>query len=269
MRNGGLFWGLVLVLLGGLLLMQTMGLLPPGINPWAIFWPLILIVIGVQALINATRRSDRTMANVETLRLGLEGAQRANVQIKYGAGELIIDDRAGPDELINGSFAGGVEHQVRRGTDETILDLRMPGESIPMAWPVGTSGGLNWTVGLNPNIPLSLNLEVGASRNLLRLTNLQVKNLKLQTGASASEIDLPAHAGSTYVEIHSGVAGVTVRVPEGVAARIRTRGGLAGIDVDTNRFPNMGGEYRSADYDVAANRIEMDIESGLGGTKIR
>jgi hypothetical protein len=62
---------------------------------------------------------------------------------------------------------------------------------------------------------------------------------------------------------------VTVRVPSGVAARIRIRGGLAGIKVDQNRFPRMGDTYQSADYDTAPNKVDVDIETGVGSVEIR
>jgi hypothetical protein len=264
MNRGSLFWGLMLVVLGGLLLMQTMGLLPQSFNVWSIFWPLLLIFLGVGALLRATGRSWRSTAAADTLRLPLEGCRRASIKINHGAGELLIDDRASTDELINGSFVGGVDHQVRRGVDDAGVVLKVPSQNIPMF----SGEALNWTVGLNPNIPISLDLEVGASKNILNLTNLQVKGLKLQTGASATEISLPARAGETQVEVHSGMAGVDIRVPDGVSARIRARGGLYELNVDTNRFPNAGGEYRSPDYDMAANRVDIDVETGMGGIKV-
>jgi hypothetical protein len=58
-------------------------------------------------------------------------------------------------------------------------------------------------------------------------------------------------------------------VPEGVSARIHARGGLYELNVDTNRFPNVGDEYRSPDYEVSANRVDIDVETGMGGIKIR
>src|SRR5512133_674695 len=122
MNRGSLFWGLMLVVLGGLLLAQTMGLLPRSFNVWSIFWPLLLIFLGVSALLRATSRSTRS---ADTLRLPLEGARRVSVKINHGAGELLIDDRAAPDELINGSFIGGVDHQVRRGVDDASVFLKV------------------------------------------------------------------------------------------------------------------------------------------------
>ncbi len=266
MRNESIFWGIALVLLGGLLLLDNLGYLPANINVWSIFWPLVLIVLGIRGVMQAFR--PRSSASEEPLRLPLEGARRATVRFHYGAGELRVDDRAGNDDLVNGTFGGGVEHNLRRGNEESILDLHMPSRNIPIVWPDGNRGW-TWTVGLNPTIPLSLDFEVGASHNVLDLRNLLVSDLRLQTGASASEIEMPARAGHTRATIKSGAASVEIRIPQGVAARIHASGGLAGIEIDEMRFPRAGSDYRSPDYETAENRLDLDVETGLGSVSIR
>lgn len=265
-NNEGIFWGLVLVLLGGLLLLDNMGYLPANINVWAIFWPLVLIILGIRGVMQAFR--PRSEASQEPLRLPLEGARRATVRVHFGAGELNIDDRAANDELVNGTFGGGVEHNLRRGTDETVVDLRMPSQNIPIVWPDGVNGR-TWTVGLNPTIPMALDLEVGASSNRLHLRNLLISDLRVQTGASSTEIEMPARAGFTRAVVKSGAASVEVRIPEGVAARINAHGGLHGVSVDEMRFPRSGSEYRSPDYETAANRLDLEFETGLGSVQVR
>lgn len=263
--RGAIFWGIALIVLGGLFLLETLGLMPTGINVWSIFWPLALIAFGISALIGAFRPAAR---EAQALRLGLEGACSGWVKVSHGAGELMIDDRAGPDELVNGSFGGGVEHRLRRDGDEAGVELRPLGKVVTFGGPGGWRG-YDWTVGLNPEIPYRLEVEAGANRSRLDLTNLKVNRLRLETGASATEIDLPARAGHTAAVIKAGAASVNVRIPPGVAARIHATGGLASINVDLNRFARASGsEYRSADYDTAENRVDLDIETGAGSVRV-
>jgi hypothetical protein len=93
--------------------------------------------------------------------------------------------------------------------------------------------------------------------------------LILETGASSTEIDLPERAGTTSVRVRAGAAGVVLNVPRGVAARVRGSAGIATIDVDTRRFPHVGEkEYRSPDFDTAANRVDIDIETGVGSVAV-
>jgi len=106
-------------------------------------------------------------------------------------------------------------------------------------------------------------------RLLLNLRDLQVKELYLQTGASATEIDMPARAGEVRATLRSGAASVVVRIPENVAAQIHTHGGLSSVSVDTQRFPQVGeGDFRSPDYGMAANRIDLDVETGVGSFRV-
>lgn len=276
MRSGSIFWGIVLVLFGGVLLAQNMGLVPPGVNIWAIFWPLALVAFGAQMLLRSIRPSP--VRQEEVYRLPLNGTRRATLRVHHGAGELRIDGSAAADEVLSGSFAGGVNPVVQQGVEDVIVDLRTNMENFQMLTFEGSDRGLNWTVGVNPNLPIILDLEVGASRNFINLRDTQVKSIRLQTGASATEIDFPARAGEVRADLHSGMASVEARIPEGVSAHIRTRGALSSVHVDTTRFPQVSGganglavgsEYRSADYDLAANRLELDIESGVGSVQVR
>ncbi|RPJ52365.1 MAG: hypothetical protein EHM21_00370 [Chloroflexi bacterium] len=285
MHKGSIFWGFVLVLLGGLLLAQNMGWIPPTVNVWSIFWSLALVAVGVSLLLRNTR-ARTTMVKTDTdgapamapavthpgdaVRVPLGSARRARVRFYYGAGDLRVDGNAAPDELFSGTFNGGLDHRESQDGDELIADLRVPSGNITLMSPFDDPHSLDWTVGLNPNIPLVLEMEVGASRNLLNLRDLQVKELRLQTGASESQVELPAYAGETRVMLKSGMASVELTIPENVAASIRTRGGLASTEVDTLRFPQVEqNEYRSPDYEMAANRIDLDIETGLGSVRIR
>lgn len=43
--------GIFLVVLGGLFLLENMGLLPSGV--WGFFWPLVIIVLGLRLIMGA------------------------------------------------------------------------------------------------------------------------------------------------------------------------------------------------------------------------
>ena len=114
-----------------------------------------------------------------------------------------------------------------------------------------------------------MDINTGASETSIDLTDLQVKDLKLQTGASSTTVTLPVKAGFTHVDIESGVASTNIRVPSGVAARISAHGGLSSINVDATRFPRQGDLYQSSDYDSASNKVEVKIQTGVGSIDIR
>jgi hypothetical protein len=41
------------------------------------------------------------------------------------------------------------------------------------------------------------------------------------------------------------------------------------VQVDETRFPPVAGGYESPDYGSAANRVDIDVQGGVGSLKIR
>jgi hypothetical protein len=100
------------------------------------------------------------------------------------------------------------------------------------------------------------------------LSDLQVKELTLKSGASSTNLTLPASAGMTHARVSSGAASVNISVPQGVAARIRWHGGLSTVSVNQARFQRSGDSYQSPDYDTAANNVDLDVEMGVGSVTV-
>ena len=268
MNRSTLFWGIILILAGILLLLNSLGIL--AVNVWSLIWPLALIALGLWLLWGILLGGQA--AGVEEATIPLEGAGRALVRIQHGAGRLNVDSSAGPGELVSGTFGGGLEHRAKREGDLLDVEMRTPRSQAPffmMPWHWGPGGPLDWSFGLNGEVPLSLDLQTGASDARLDLSDLRVSDLRLQTGASATRLTLPANAGQTRAEVHSGAASVSIRVPEGVAARIRIKSGMAGIAVDRGRFPRTGDTYQSPGYETAPNKVDLYVETGVGSVDVR
>lgn len=261
MVRGRIFWGLVVLLVGILLLLDNLGYLP-GINIWGLIWPLFLIALGGWILWNYYSRGSR---QVEHIAIPVEGAQQARIRFQHGAGRIDICAGTSQEALIEGDFGGGVDINNNQTGDELEIRLKMPGSIFPFDWSPGQT--LDWSVRLNREIQLVLSLETGASESHLDLSDLRVTELNLKSGASSTSVTLPSNAGLTKVDISSGAASLKVIVPQGVAARIRSSGGLSNVSV-SDRFPKTGSLYQSPDYESATNKADMDIELGVGSVSI-
>lgn len=267
MSRNRLFWAALLILFGGLLLANNLGYL--SIEIWNLFWPLVLILAGIWFLWGSLHRPEP--AEAEQRSIDLQGAERAAVSIKHGAGRLQIDSRADPGTLLSGTFRGGLNTQIRTSGSELRVDLKPEPANFPdvfMPWNWTSGEGLSWNLGINPEVELTLSLETGAGEAVLNLQELQIRELNLKTGASATEIFLPAAAGKTRVKIEAGAASVKVHVPEGVGGRIRTGGGLNSMAVDQSRFPRQDDVYLSPGYQDAEHQVDLDIETGLGSIEV-
>ncbi len=263
MRKQGLFWGSVILLLGVLLLLQTLGLV--SFNVWPVFWALVLIFLGVWFLLRSRRRTGEYAP--ESLSIPRDGAVQAEVEIQHGAGKLTVRAAGSGGALVEGDFSGGVVHSIQPGAKTRVTLSAEPGgrAGYPWNWPEG----LRWDLRLSPDVPLDLTFRTGAGESDIDLTDLDVKSVRLETGASASRLALPARAQFTRVDVRAGLASVNLIVPQGVAAKIQTQTGLSGINIDAARFPSAGGYYISPEYDTASNRVEIYVEGGLGSVEVR
>jgi hypothetical protein len=269
MRRNSIFWAGLLILLGLVLLLGNLGVFDSlGVNVWMVFWPLVLIAVGIWFLWGTTR--PRGEVRTEQVTIPLSGATRARVRVQHGAGRLHIGGGTEADVLAAGSFGGGLDYRTRQDGDMLDVDMRIREQNLAWAGPWNWHQGLlDWSFNLNQAIPLDLSLETGANETVIDMKDLRVTSLTLKTGASSTDVALPANAGLTQAKVQAGAASVVLRVPTGVAARIYVSSGLAGIEVDGRRFPRVGDHYESPDYGTATNRVNLDIEAGVGSVTVR
>jgi hypothetical protein len=254
-----LAWPLAWIGVGSVLFAATTGRIETSpADLVAQWWPVVLVAIGAWFLVAAIwpRRSP-----MERLVLPLAGVPHAEVRITFGAGELTIG-RSEPGTLVSGRFEGGA---LYRSPGPGLVEFRPDTGS---GWPM-SGQAFRWEVGLTAEVPLDLRLDTGASRATVDLAELLVRLLEVRSGASETRIRLPGRAGQTWVRTETGVASLTLEVPPGVAARIRTRMALGRTDVDEERFPRSADGHASPDYDTNLNRIEIDVQGGVGSVTIR
>lgn len=264
MKRSSIFWGVVVILVGGVLLLQTLGVL--GSNAWGIFWAMLLIAVGLWFLLGFKRFGAKEL-ETQQFSIPLDGAREVELELNHGAGRLGVHALGGSAMLLEGSFTGGVEQSVSRSGQYARVKLSAPTEVFI---PSVRMHGLTWDIGLTREATLNIILHTGANETDLDLTELMVGSLRIETGASSTMVRLPSRAGFTKVEAKTGAASLEMRVPEGVAARIHTSSGLAGISIDTGRFPSTGKDsYESSDYASATNRVEISVETGVGSVDIR
>lgn len=281
--------GLILVALGVIFLLQNLGVLGWGIwgTLWS-FWPVILVLIGLNILLGGRSpwlmlgitavvligiiaaavviERSRSSAVATSFSQPLQGITGTEAKIDFGAGELLIGSLP-PDSpsLVEGKGYPEVKQDFRRQDGTGVLNLSVPGRAF---WPFGGKG-LRLEASFSPQVPLELTVKAGASDAQVDLTNLQVRRLQVDVGASRLSLRLPSKAGATEAEVRAGAADVSIIIPQGVAARIAAETGLGSFNVDTSRFPKAGDRYESPDFATATNRVDLTVKSGVASIDIR
>jgi hypothetical protein len=265
MRNDNLMWGVALLLLGGLMLANAMGItLPNGNSLTSLFWPIALILFGLWALVSVFWKQD---VQTESASITLDDADESKIKIHHGAGELKVHSGANLNELMHGTFNGGMEHSASRSGNK--LNVTMRSATRFFDFPFFTSRvAYNWDVALNQNIPISLRFNVGANKSVIALRDMNLIDLKLKAGASDIDLILPER-GRFKADFDLGAASLTLTIPDGVSARIRASLGAADLNIDKTRFPKVNSVYQSPDFETAENAIDININAGAASIKIK
>ena len=284
-------FGILLLLLGVLLFLQTTGVVSWGL--WlelARFWPVGLIAGGVSILLG--RRFPVLASLVAILLLvgavgaaafffvgdkesfvseisePLDGAEFLELEVEFGAGELRISDLpADSTDLLLAKLSGHgsnaeVASRVVRSENRAEVELEYAQSSF---FNIDINRKLD--VKIARGVEIDLLIQSGASDLSIDLERLRVTNLDMEAGAVSAELTTPATAGYTDATIGIGAASLEVTVPEDVAARIRVDAGMSSVDIG-DRFPKVNGLHESPDYDTATHRLNLEVVGGAASIEV-
>lgn len=258
-----LFWGCVLLLLGLLFGLKALGLIE---NVLGYFWAGFLLLAGIWLVVSAFLSPPTGKEEAVRAVVGLQGARRASLEFDHGVGQIRITGGAPPDVLLMANRGTGLKVSSQLEGDLLKVKVDCGPSFVPF---IGPESGV-WTFRLNEEIPLNLKVDSGASQVTLDLSNLQVVYFGLEGGASSVTLIPPARVTDARMDIEAGVANLNIRVPEGVAARIRLKESIGMFSIDQQRFPLLEERiYQSVDYDQAAYRVELILEAGLSSVTVR
>jgi hypothetical protein len=292
-----LFWPLVFITGGVLLLLDNFGMLPPGMwNALGQLWPVVLILLGLEMLVG--RRSflgsllilivgivvvagsltwaalqatalppGETKAIVQTFK----EAKTAEVSVAFQSGNLQITTLGPSDHLMEGTLAltaGETMRQnytVANGVGQLQLEQKLAALFAPF---LGRQENVSrWAVQLNRNTPLALTVNTGAGETTLDLTDLHVTRLSLSSGVGKTTITFPAN-GPMAGEINAGVGELIINVPLELPARISVAAGVTGLTVDA-RFSSQNGDYTTPNFDPSGQYLDLKINTGVGKITIQ
>jgi uncharacterized membrane protein len=233
-------------------------------------WIIYLFWVGLFILIFTTDwLSWQQAIKTQHASIPLEGARRARVGVKHWGGHLNISANVTTQDLLQGVFGGGLDRRINR--TEEVLDVQLGIKSGPafhgflnprFPWTWGLADLLDWTIRLSQQIPMVLDIESASGQATLELTALHITELHIKTASNLVLISLPSSAAQTLVNIQGSSTYLTIRVPLEAGAHITANRGLTGAKIDLARFQikDQAGEYWSANYEIAANRIDIHLD---------
>ena len=265
MRRSGLFWGIILVLVGVIFLLDNLGVFSSlSINIWGIVLPSFMLLAGAWLVYGAITGQKRFAKSSFSIPSG--NYEEATIDIEFHAGELIVSAASDPEVLLEGDFEGGVKTDQKLIASGIHASLETPGDQERTAF-TGYPR-LTWDIRLNPHTPLQLDITTGAVEADIDLRKLQIRDFDFETGASKLQIYFPEIAGHVHAKIKGGATDLNIHIPQTVPARIITDSGLSTFHIDEGRFLKTGNIYASVDFEAADDSLELILELGLSTVDI-
>jgi hypothetical protein len=297
-RRGSYGFGIVLIAMGLLFLASN---LRPSFDPWRVlwkYWPLLLIMLGLAKLWDHMRsRNDPQSRSSSWISGGLiavvvfailigasmhssgasnpvlddkqsvekQNAQTATVKIDMGAGQLNVD--GGSTRLLDTEF----KYDEQSGKPR--VDYSVSGTSGNLNVSQQETGGMHlgrnentWTLHFG-DLPLDLNVNMGAGQGDLNLRQINLTRLRVEMGAGQMNLDLTGERKQNFnVDVQGGVGEAVIRLPHDVGVEIRADGGIGSID--TSGLHKEGGRWVNDAWGKSPITIHMNVEGGIGEIRL-
>lgn len=261
---------------------------------------LLLAALLLVPLTGCTANSADTEVLTQELSEPLGDVTTAKFEINTDTGNLDVDGLTGGEPLLASGVLEFLESQgvpyrsLSTINDQATLTWAASGAQQPAGFHLpweACNGETNWLVHLNPGVSYDLTAHSGGGNVRLDLASMAITGLTADTGGGNVDVILPdsaanlnatvkTSAGAVTVEIGSSITGkgtlsassgagnVLVRLPAGIAARIHATSGMGKVITDP-RFRQIDDQtYQSADYDSAANRVDITLDSGAGNVTV-
>lgn len=264
---------------------------------------LISVTCGGPSTRNSEKeRTTKNMAKkVLTYNLSepLCGATTAKVEIDVADGNLTIDKLTDGEQVLASGTLQYLEGQglptrsVKTIDGQATLALKARNTGRPwfhLPWSA-CNAATEWQIHLNPNLQSDITAHSGGGNIKLDLAGMTLTCLSADTGGGNMDVALPDNAanlsmtaktgagnvtvdvgkgitGSNTINANSGAGNVVVRVPSGIAARIHATTGLGKVIADSRFSQTNKDTYQSSDYDGAADKVEITVNSGAGNVSV-
>lgn len=293
-RRDGFIVPVLFIGVGSLLLLDNLGYLAISALDFILrLWPVLLIAIGFDiifgrrsiwlSLVGAVivlavlagalwlyqgRVGAAQVGEGEQISQELSGAEAARIVLSPAIASLRVGALEDGDELIAGVIQPGrnqtLDQDISQEGGRIVVRLGVQGGPVIFT---GNATRLLWDLGLNPDVPLDLDVDLGVGETDLDLSGLELESLSLDFGVGDASVILPA-VGEYQATIDGGIGQIEVILPQGLEARVRVDNGIAAVSLPDELSQN-GEIYTTGGYANAENRVDLDVSQGIGNVRIR
>jgi hypothetical protein len=295
MKTSRLFWGLFLLTIGVLVLLEKTGVF---VAQWTVawkFWPVALIFWGIALLIggNIIRL---VAAAVAALVLGFvlvslfnmtwfdgewnnapitetqemnesfdPSIKQATFTMESGAGSFSIGDTTAQLVNIKTESSFGT-YRLERDQDAQGVRVSLELDGNHAAWPPGRIRN-QVQVALNTAPVWDVRLDVGATKLNCDLQAFRVNRLQVNAGAASIHLTLGDRQPETSVEIDAGASSIVLRVPTSAGCEVHLDAPMS-----SKKLPGFTmegeGRYVTDNFESATQKVHVGVDAGVSSVKV-
>jgi hypothetical protein len=222
-----------------------------------------LIVLAVSACSSLSGGPLQT----ESRAIDLAGAESAQIEIRMSAGRLRIE--SGSQSLLEGAFTYNIQEWRPDITYSVDGEVGKLGIQQPAGIEIQPQRGISvydWNLRLNPEIPISLSLELGAGEAYLYLGNLLLNDLSITTGSGNTLMDFSGNwQNDLNAKIIGDVGQIDLLLPRQVGIKLETHG-IALVSADD--LIKEGNIYTNQNYGQSPYNLLITFQAGPGNLNI-
>jgi len=288
----GLFWPILLIVIGAAFLAANFGLVPPvSVIGLISLWPILLIVIGVDIAIGRRAPLAALAIDVVVLAAGVALVMTQPVYpgfISFGGGtggpaESAVNVPRGTAQSLTlhvnggaGTFnvSGGAADLVEVTSDQQDLSGRITGtdrvdvriDQSNRGVRFGPTAPVHVNAKIASDVATSLDINGGAGEFTIDLQNVKLTDARLNVGAASLRMILPkTPTGDVPITLSAGASSFVIEVPDGVEARITTGGALLSVHSENPRISGT----ETTGYATAKDRVTVRLTAGVSSVVIR
>jgi hypothetical protein len=226
----------------------------------------VVVLIAIWAVLIASAscalvpQAGRPLS-ISNAAIDLAGAKEMTLELTM-TGDLNIGGGAASDKLAEAEFRytesncqATFGHQASAG--RASVRLEQGSLSTTPNW------RCEWDVKLNDVVTKDLTLKMGAGNMEAALGGLNVRTAVMNLGAGNATVDLSGDwKADAEITLNAAVGNLTVRLPQGVGARVEAGTGLG--NVDAGGLKKDGSSYVNASYGSSAVTVKVTVKGALG-----
>lgn len=301
MKNSHLFWGILFISLGFLVLLNNFTSFSLEWSTLWKMWPAVLVLWGL-VLVAKNNVIKGVLAGLAAIILALtifaafkstfsfvhdgfvfdinyneddyevksysepydNSVKKVDFYLKGGAGKITINGTTG--ELFSAVSEGYRDNYLmsyNKYDSTASINFKMKKTKVHF----NKNSQNNIELKLNSSPVWEMDYDIGAASVDFDLSPFKVEQLRMETGAASVKIRVGSLNENVDLRFHAGAARLEIEVPESSGCEIKTEAPLSVKDFDGfNKIRN--GYYRSPGYSDSVNKIHIEIEAGISSIEI-